>query len=146
MSITQIFNNITQKIKKSFLLAWNGKEKMFNILFWWGILSFIICYLLIQPLIDFNPIKFIDILISGAIVTYYIWHIIVIRRCSPKKPKLTKEQEKKLKQEKRKEFPKRFMRKLFLKEPITKWNPPLMIIVVDLYIIIIYVSSVLYKS
>ncbi|MDA0901859.1 MAG: hypothetical protein O3B09_00405 [Proteobacteria bacterium] len=146
MKTPQFISDISQKLQDSFSLAWKGEEKMFNVLLWWGTLSYIICYFTLRIIVESVEIRFIEIITALIIVTYYIWHIIVIKRCSPKKPKLSKEEEKKLKAQRRKELPKNILRKIFLKEPVSKWNPPLMFTVIDAYIVIIYTMHIFYAD
>jgi len=99
----KILSNIKNFFVESFSQAWNGKEKINNIFIWWGIIAYLICYFILNPLIVKIDIVAIDVIISLIIVSYFIFHIILIRKNSPKKPKLTKAQEKKLKEEKKKD-------------------------------------------
>ncbi len=71
-------------------------------------------------------------IISIAISAYFIWHIFIIIKCRPKKELLSDEQIENLKKDRNK----RIIRKLLLKEPITKWNPAAVCIAIDLYVIV----------
>jgi hypothetical protein len=59
----------------------------------------------------------------------------VLRKCSPKKPKLTKEEKELLKEQSKKERGKKFLRKLFLQEPITQTDPVFVTMVIDIFFI-----------
>jgi hypothetical protein len=135
-------DNIFVRIRNSFLQAWHGQEDLQNIVWWWGILTFPIAFLLTK-LIRFNEILAIDIILSALAIIYYIWHIIVLHKCSPKIPKLNLEGQEMTKEERRKEFAKSFGRKLFLKEPITKWNTTSFVTVIDIYIITVFVGYII---
>jgi hypothetical protein len=65
----------------------------------------------------------------------------MVKRCAPKKIPLTKEEKEKLK----KGRTKRFFRKLFLQESVGKWNPAVVTIAVDLYIIIYFFEYIAIK-
>jgi hypothetical protein len=134
--------NIFFNIKNSFLRAWRGEENIAYVIWYWGVASLPIAYLLTK-LIIFNKIIAIDILISLLVIIYYIWHIIVLQRCSPKIPKLTKEEKERFKEEHKGELFKHFTKKLLLQEPITKWNSTSFFTVLDLYIITVYSGYIL---
>ena len=79
------------------------------------------------------------------VVAYYIWHIIVLKKCSPKKPKLSKEEEKALKEEKRKNRLKNILRKITLKEPMIEWNPVLVMMAADLFALVTFADYLFNK-
>lgn len=139
-------NNLTQitdKIEYSFKLAMKGEEDPKILVRWWGIGAFLFFYFVVVSAIKFIDIKFIDIILSSFGVVYFSWHIYVIKKSSPKKPKLSKEEKSRLRKEAIANFPKAFMRKLLLQEPISKWNPVTMTIVVDLLFLLQFLGYIL---
>ena len=126
-------NVIFGKIETSFKLALQGKETVKNLLWWWGGVAYLVTYFITDRLISSVDSRFVDVLLSVLTVVYFAWHFYVLRKCAPKKPKLSKEEKKKLRIEARKELGKKFLRKLFLQESITKWDPVFMCLVVDVF-------------
>lgn len=141
--IKNIYNQVNTIIKNSFQKAWKGEEKLNNIFYWWGGIAYLACYFITRPLIHKSPYIILDALISLIIVAYFTLHIVLIKRNSPKKPALSKEEKKKLKEEAKKERTKRVIRKLLLKEPLTKWRPALVFGAIDLFIITTYIGYIL---
>ena len=86
------FKNLLPTIKKHFKLANQGKENL-NIAIWvWGGAAYVVSFFL-NKLIIFINLEAISWIISILALIYFAWHIIIIRRCSPKKKKLTKKRE-----------------------------------------------------
>ena len=125
-------NEILHKIDSSFRAASKGQENIQIVIRWWGILAYIFFYFVVNNLILKINIRFSDLILSWIGVIYFIWHIYVLIKCSPKKPKLSDEEKKKLREERLHNLPRSIMRKLFLQESISKWNPVAMCIAVDL--------------
>ena len=127
----KFIKNLFSKIKHHFNIAKKGKEDLVIVLWVWGGVAYILSFFINKIIIvaNFMLIKWI---IAILVIIYFIWHIIIIKKCSPQKTLLSKDEKKRLK----KDRTKRFLRKLFLKEPITKWNPSLIATIIDLYIII----------
>jgi hypothetical protein len=121
-----------EKIYNSFITASKGQESMKNMIWWWGILSYLIAFFIVDLIIKKNDSLLIDSVISFIVCVYYAWHLYALRRCAPKKPKLTDEEKKILKNQRSQEMYKSFFRKLFLKEPITKWNTITVITILDI--------------
>ncbi len=140
--VKDIVNNCKKKFIKSFNTAWNGKEKLSNIFLWWGGVAYLVTYFFLRPIVKNFDVAIIDYTISSIISIYFIFHIVLIRKNCPKKPKLTKKEKKALKAEKKKNRSKTFIRKLLLKEPITKWRPALVFSAVDLLIISTYLGYI----
>ncbi len=111
-----------EKIRNSFRNAMSGSESEKNLLFWWGGLAYLASYFLINPLIIKSNIAWFDFILSFVSVIYFCWHIYVLRKSRPKKPKLSKSEKKIMQIKARQELPKKIMRKLLLKEPFTKWS------------------------
>lgn len=127
--LPELFSNI----KQSYHLAWNGKENLKNVFYLWGGLAYIGAFLA-NKLVRFNTITVIDWLICSIVIAYFVAHIIVVRRCTPKKPPLSKEE----KEQRKKDRFKRFYRKLFLQEPLTKWDSSKVVIAADIYVILYF--------
>lgn len=136
--MTEFFN----KIESSFRAAMKGEEEVDNMIWWWGVLAYVISYLILNRIVRTSNFRSVDIIVSLVAVIYFIWHIYALRKCAPKKPKLTKEEKQHLREEARKERGKRFMRKLLLQEPISKWDPVLVTTVMDLFCIAHFMSFV----
>jgi hypothetical protein len=58
-----------------------------------------------------------------------------LRKCKPKKPQLSAEEKKLLKEEAKKERGKKILRKLLLQEPFTQTDPIFVTMVLDLFFI-----------
>jgi predicted membrane protein len=126
-------NSIFNKVKASFKAAMKGEETTSNLIKWWGISSYLISYFVVNRIIKINNIRAIDVIISILMMIYFAWHIYVLKKCSPKKIKLTKEEKKLLRIKNREEFKKKLFRKMFLQEPISKWDPILVCMVIDVF-------------
>ena len=127
---------ILNKIDSSFRASLRGEESVHNLIWWWGVGGYLAAYFLIDKLIEINNNRAIDTIISTLAAIYFAWHIYALKKCSPKKPKLSKEEKKKIRAEARRNFAKSFMRKLFLQEPISdNWDPVFITMVIDLFCI-----------
>jgi hypothetical protein len=124
-----------KSIELSFNKANKGQEQVNNIIYWWGVLAYLISYFIINKIIFLVDIKALDILICLLTCIYFIWHIFVLHKCKPKKPEISDEEKKKIELERKKEMPKKIIRKIFLREPIFKWNTISVITAVDLFAI-----------
>jgi hypothetical protein len=124
-----------KSIELSFDKANKGQEQLNIIIYWWGVLAYLIAYFVLNKIIFLVHIKTIDILVSILACIYFIWHIFVLHKCKPKKPELSDEEKKKIELERKKEMPKKIIRKIFLREPIFKWNIISVITAVDLFAI-----------
>ena len=129
-----LFENHLPKIKRHFNLVCSGKEDLVIVMWVWGGSGYLLSFF-INKLILFTHILLIKWLLSILVILYFAWHIFIIRKCSPKKNPLSKEEKERLK----KDRTKRFFRKLFLKEP-AKWNPPLVATVLDLYVMVYFLE------
>lgn len=131
--IKSCFKNFFEILKSDFQKIQKGEENIDKVIWLWGGISYIAAFF-ISKLIILIKITFLKWIIAILVIVYFIWHILAVRRCSPKKPELTEEEKAALK----KDRVNRFFRKLFLKEPITKWNSSKFSIVVDLYVIVVF--------
>jgi len=138
INIQELFGKYLSIVKNHFNLAHNGKEELAIVLWVWGGGAYLISFF-IDKLVLFISLLFVKWIISMLVIAYFVWHIIVIRRCSPKKPPLSLEEKERLKKDRFK----RFLRKLFLKEPFTKWNPAVVATVIDLYIVVHFLEYLL---
>lgn len=134
---------ILNKIENSFRASLKGEESTKNLIYWWGFISYLIFYFIIDEIILLVDLRLIDIVLAAIGVIYFTWHIYALKRCSPKKPKLTDEEKKKLQEDRWRKAGRAFMRKLFLQEPITKWNPIIMTMVVDLLFLLKFLGYIL---
>lgn len=134
-------SEIFVKIENSFKASLNGKEDTAVLVYWWGIGSYVLAFFL-NKLIRSLHIYVLGVAVSAMLIAYFVWHIYALKKCSPKKPKLTKEEKLKLRQERRKEMPKKFLRKLLLQEPITQWDPVFVSMMIDLFCIAQFVDYI----
>ena len=125
-------NEILHKIDLSLRACLKGQEDLKIVIRWWGILAYALFYLVVDTVILKVHYHFLDLMLSWIGVIYFAWHIYVVIKCSPKKPKLTAEEKKKIREERWHNAPRSFMRKLLLQEPISKWNPVAMTVAADL--------------
>lgn len=126
---------ILNKIENSFQKIKQGSEDFDKVIWLWGGVAYVFAFFILDFLIKKINFKFIDILISIIAVSYFIFHIYALKKCAPKKPELTKEEKQRLKRQAKMERGKRFLRKLFLQEPLTKTNPVLVVGAIDLFFI-----------
>lgn len=75
------------------------------------------------------------------LASYFVWHIYVAIKCAPKNPKLSKE-EQKIVELKKPSLANSLLRKLFLQEPVNKINPRNLIIILDLYFFLHFMSLI----
>jgi len=130
------------KIETSFKASLKGEETVHNLIYWWGIIGYLVAYFIIDRIVKISDIRLVDIMVSLITSAYFAWHIYALKKCAPKKPKLTKEEKKLLREEARKNLGKKVMRKLLLQEPMTQWDPVFVSIVIDLFSIAIFVGYV----
>jgi quinol-cytochrome oxidoreductase complex cytochrome b subunit len=135
-------NNIFSKIKESFKAALSGQETTNNLIRWWGVIAYLVAFFIFDGVIKMLNIYAVTVVLSVIAIIYFAWHIYVLKKCSPKNPKLTKEEKQKIKEEKRKDLGKKIMRKLFLQESITKWDPIFVTIVIDAFCIAQFLSYI----
>lgn len=146
LNIKSIKNNMFEYlrvIEQSFKASLKGEERLEIIIRWWGFIGYLVFYFIVNKLVQFNKIAVIDIFLSSLAIVYFSWHIFALKKCSPKKPKLTKEEKKALKIKNEGQFWKSFMRKLLLQESITKWNSVSVLIALDLLYIVIFLEYII---
>ena len=137
-------NELIHKIDASFRASLKGQESISILIRWWGFLGYAFFYFVIDSAILKINVAFIDLMLSWIGMVYFLWHIFAMVKCSPKKPKITPEEKKKLREEKLRNAPRAFMRKLLLQESITKWNPVAMTIAADILFFANFLGYVLH--
>ncbi len=135
-------NNVLNKIETSFKASLKGEETINNLIRWWGIVGYLVVFFVVNKAIKLIHVHFAVVTISALVICYFSWHIYALKKCSPKKIKLSKEEKKKISEENHKELGKKLVRKFFLQESVTKWNPVLVSIVIDAYCIAQFVGYV----
>lgn len=127
-----------KKIDLSFKKIMKGEEDLKTVMWFWGGIAYVFTYLILRKVLKISESEILDLVISSFVIAYFIWHIYALKKCSPKKPKLTKEQKEILKKERMKRISKSFLRKIMLQEPISKWNSASVLIALNLLYIIIF--------
>jgi hypothetical protein len=122
-------------LRHHFAIANQGKEDLVIVLWVWGGGAYLLSFFLNKILL-LTTFVFVKWVIAILVIAYFVWHIVIIKKCSPKKQALSKKEKEKLK----KDRSRRFLRKLFLKEPITKWNPSVVATVIDVYVIVCFLD------
>ncbi len=128
-------NGIFSRVEASFKAAMRGEESTSVLIKKWGIPAFLISFFVVDKMVMTFDQKAVDVSISSLATLYFVWHIYVLRKCSPKKPKLTKEEKAILKLQARKDLGRKILRKLLLQEPISDWNPVKVTIILDVLFI-----------
>jgi hypothetical protein len=134
----EFLNNIVIKIKNSFKKAWQGQENYKIITHWWGILPYLTLFFIFRPIMIRNPIWIIDLILAAIIIIYFILHIILLYKNKNMQPELSEAEKKHQQEIAQMSKSKRFARKLFLQEPVTKWRPGLVFGAIDILIILEY--------
>ncbi len=135
-------SGLLNKIENSFKAAMKGQESTDTLIKWWGINSYLVSYFILERVILSVNNRIVDVIISMLLVIYFSWHAYFLKKCAPKKPKLSKEEKEYLKKEARKNLGKKILRKLLLQESITKWNPITFVLMLDLLCIAHFLSYV----
>lgn len=135
---------VFKKIEESFFLANQGREAMNTIVFYWGLIGYLVAYFIINKSIYFINIRTIDALLSLITISYFVWHIFILFKAKPKKIELTDEEKKLADLAKKEQRSKVIMRKLLLREPIFKWNTVSVVTAMDL-LCIAHFSSFLFR-
>ncbi len=139
----QYLNDILNKVETSFKASLKGEETIHNLIWWWGFIGYFVFYVIVDKIIKMVDIRMVDVALSSVGMIYFVWHIYVMKKCSPKKPKISKEEKKRLRAEAWHNAPGAFWRKLTLQESISKWNPIAMTIAMDLLFFVQFLGYVL---
>ena len=76
--------SLTDKISGSFRNAMSGKEVVNNLIYWWGGIAYVTSYFIINPIILKFDSAWIDVPTAVVAMIYFIWHIYVLKKCTPK--------------------------------------------------------------
>ena len=135
-------SGLLNKIETSFKAAMKGEESISNLTKWWGVIGYLVTYFIIEKIVMAVDSRFVDVALSVSVILYFSWHIYALKKCSPKKPKLSKEEKQYLKIQARKDLGKKFLRKLLLQESLTKWNPITVCMVIDVLCIACFLGYI----
>jgi hypothetical protein len=120
-----------------------SQEKTVNILIWiYGPAGYLSSYFIINNLMMVFKNMGSNIALLAIIIAYFSWHIYQLRKCSLIKQQISKKSQKTINTPPR-SLARSFLRKLFLQESLTKSNPILVAILIDLYFIVSNVSCFL---
>lgn len=125
------YKKITNIISQSFVKSWQGQESFRNIVIYWGFIAYLMAIILDKIIIK-TP-NFIDNILSIIAIIYFSWHIIITYKITPKKPKLSKEEKKKQKEQEKTIFTKNLIQKLLLQKSWTNFNQYYFVIALDLF-------------
>ena len=89
--------SIIATLDQSFKKATKGEESLNIVIWYWGVISYLVSFFIINKGLKQLDINFINITISTLTTIYFIWHIYATKKCAPKKPKLSKAEKKRLK-------------------------------------------------
>lgn len=131
-------------VKESFILASKGKEEISTLIWRWSVMSYLLTYFIFYKLVNVFGPGFVAGFISLLVILFYIWHIVAIVRCSPKKKKLTKAEKKQKKlTQSGGVIAKSFAKKFLLQEPWFRTKNSSFVIVIDLLIITFFVEYII---
>ncbi|NBX53297.1 MAG: hypothetical protein EBT63_06600 [Proteobacteria bacterium] len=133
--------NILQKFTKSFLDASQGQESFGFVMWFWGGFFYLLGFFIFDDIDKKLKNSFFLTPVLILLASYFVWHIYVAIKCAPKNPKLSKE-EQKIVELKKPSLANSLLRKLFLQEPVNKINPRNLIIILDLYFFLHFMSLI----
>ncbi len=120
-----------------------SQEKAVNILIWiYGPAGYLSSYFIINNLMLAFKNMAPNIALLTIIIAYFSWHIYQLRKCSLIKQEILKKSQTTINTAPH-SLARSFLRKLFLQESLTKSNPILVAILIDLYFIVSSVSCFL---
>ena len=134
----KIFLNI---IKISFINSTKGLESFAVVAWGWGMFFYFLSFFVFNNLLIKINIKMFDLILEVALIIYFVWHIYVVIKCAPKKPKLSNEEKEQLKIQNG-GMSKKIFKKLFLQESITEVNYRNILIALDIYFILSFYSFI----
>ncbi len=125
----------------SFKRANAGQENPQVLIWYWGVISYLFSYVVVNWLIRVLSFpRLLSVAISLLAVIYFAWHIFAMYKCRPRKKDL-KSHYNTSTNHKNVAY-KSFVRKIFLKEPWFKWNPVVVIIVIDVIFLLYFLSKI----
>ena len=114
----------------------NTQEKSATILIWiYGPIGYLISYFIINNLMMMFKAIAPGAVLLVIIVTYFAWHIYQLRKCAIIKRALLEKTQKTINTPPH-SLTRSFVRKLLLQESITKSDPILVAVLIDLYFIV----------
>jgi len=123
------------------ILNTKGKGNFNKIIWLWGGIFYCLSFSIFFNInINSKNIFWSNILVYLLII-YAVWHIYITIINAPKNPILSKD-EKELKKLKIGGFQSTFFRKLFLQEPITKMKNRNIIIIIDIFFLLHFISLI----
>lgn len=140
VKLDQTITPLIKKIQTSFKASTQGKENISILIWYWGVLTYVVFYVLINWLIGMIRWRILSAVICIFAAVYFGWHIYALLKCRPKKPKLSKEEKAQLKE--KHHFYKSFGRKFFLQEPWFKWNPITALVVIDILFLLHFLTKI----
>ncbi|MBM3589991.1 MAG: hypothetical protein FJX30_01250 [Alphaproteobacteria bacterium] len=133
--------NIFEKLTKSFLDASRGQESFKFVMWFWGGFFYVLGFYVFDDINKKIKNSFVLTPLLIFLAIYFVWHIYVTIKCAPKTPKLSRDDQK-IENLKKPSLAKSLLRKLFLQEPINKMNPRNLIIILDLYFFLHFMSLI----
>jgi hypothetical protein len=131
--------NFVKKLCEIIILNSKGKGNFNHIIWYWGALFYLISLSFFYNLNITIKDKFTLNFISTLLIIYLIWHIYISIKNFPKKTPLSSD-EKKIQKLNSGGFSGAFFRKLFLQEPIAKIKTNKILILIDLFLILHFIS------
>lgn len=117
-----------------------GSGNLNHIIWLWGGFVYVLCFIFLFDLHSKIQSKTIFLITISLLVFYFFWHIFITIKNSPKIIK--SKEEKNLDNLKNGGKLNTFMRKLFLQEPIFNSKPTRIVIVIDIFFIVHYLSYI----
>ncbi len=133
---------MTNWLKKVFLIDSLKTSSANHLIWFFGPAGYLSSYFIVNKLMIILKIITVNIALSAIIIIYFCWHIHALRKCALTKQKLLKSQGE-VENATPRSLTKTFLRKLFLQESLTKSDPILITILIDLYFIVNTVDCLL---
>lgn len=131
----KFFQEIFSNIFTSFIKASKGEENLSNVIWFWGVIGYCFSYFILNKIVLVSNNSIVDFIICWAVLIYFVWHIYTVTKCAPKKKKMNKEEKAKLQKVEARSRTRSIFNKIISREPITKWNPVSITIIIDLLFI-----------
>jgi len=128
-----------KKLCEIIILNYKGKGNFNHITWYWGGLFYIASLSFFYNLNFLIKNKIILNSLTTLLIIYLIWHIYISIKNFPKKTPLSSD-EKKIQKLNSGGFSGAFFRKLFLQEPIAKIKTNKILILIDLFLILHFIS------
>jgi hypothetical protein len=156
--VKNLFMNIYNRVKKSFIKSSKGDENFYLLLWGWGIVPALMMFFYFDNKLKFIHPKFVSVPIYFLITLFFIWHIFSIRVTIKKHPEykekkenkkekykgLSKEKIKELKREEKREKNKDMIKKALLLKAWDTMEFYKIVILIDLVVILTQIQRILY--